>query len=173
MNLQNRIIETGLKPADQFQVNPLNHRKHPMKQRKAVEASLRELGWLQGVIENQRTGNLIDGHERVWQALQSGEQTPVPYVLVDLSLEEEKLALAVFDKITSMAEIDADILEELLQDVNTDEANLMALIEEMAEAAGIVAEGLVLDNLPEIGSGEENKIMIICPRCGNEFAIEE
>ena len=146
VNLQNRIIETGAKPANQFQSNPLNHRKHPMKQRKAVEASLRSIGWIQGVIENQRTGHLIDGHERVWQALQQGEETPVPYVLVDLSEEEERLALAVFDRITGMAEVDAGMLEQLLGQVNTDEAALMSLMEEMAEETSDRINDTLADN---------------------------
>lgn len=132
----NRIISYGTKPADQFEANPLNYRRHPQRQRDAVQASLRELGWIGVVVENVRTGLLIDGHERVWQALQNNED--VPYIEVDLSEEEEKLALAVFDPITYMAETDSAILDELLRDVNTGEAALQELIEGLAIDAGLV-----------------------------------
>jgi hypothetical protein len=132
----NRITGYGTKAADQFAANPLNYRTHPQKQRDAVQASLRELGWIGVVIENTTTGNLIDGHERVWQALKNNED--VPYIQVELSEAEEKLALATFDPITYMAETDSAILDELLRDVNTGEAALQALLESLAIDAGLV-----------------------------------
>lgn len=138
MNIfENKIIKYDIKEANQFQVNPLNFRKHPQKQRDAVKASLSEIGWISTVVENIQTGNLIDGHERVWQALSQGESTQVPYLLVDLTPEEEKLALAVYDKITNMADIDSDVLEQLMYDVNTSEIALQELLAEMSEEAGI------------------------------------
>lgn len=125
----NRIIGYGTKAADQFEANPLNYRTHPQKQSDAMQASLRELGWIGVVVENKTTGNLIDGHERVWQALKNNED--VPYIEVELSEAEEKLALAVFDPITYMAETDSAILDELLRDVNAGEDALRELLSQM------------------------------------------
>jgi hypothetical protein len=123
---KNRIVGYDTKPADQFTANPLNYRKHPQRQRDAVNASLRELGWISTVVENVTTGNVIDGHERIWQALQRNED--VPYLKVELSEAEERLALAVFDPITNMAETDAAILDDLLREVNTGEAALQQVL---------------------------------------------
>jgi hypothetical protein len=131
----NRIIGYDTKPADQFQANPANWRKHPQRQRDAVNGSLRELGWIAAVVENVRTGHLVDGHERVWQALANNED--VPYLQVDLSEDEERLALAIFDPITYMAETDAAQLDALLKEVNTTDAALQALLEETARKAGL------------------------------------
>lgn len=153
MSFENRIIGYATKPADQFQANPLNWRKHPQKQRAAVNASLRELGWVAAVIENVRTGNLIDGHERVWQALDKNED--VPYLQVDLSEDEERLALATFDAITGMAETDAAKLDELLREVNTGEAALQEMLAELAESAGIVPPRDDADAEPQIDRAEE------------------
>ena len=139
---KNRIIGYDTKPADQFLFNPLNYRKHPQRQRDAVHGSLSEIGWIAAVVENVRTGQLIDGHERVWQALQNNED--VPYLQVDLTEDEERLALAVFDPITNMAETDAAILDELLQDVNTGESALQELLATLAGDAG-----LYVDNAPK------------------------
>ena len=83
MKLKNNIVGFDIKPADQFLFNPQNFRKHPQAQRNAVRESLNELGWIDAVLENIQTGNLIDGHERVWQALQNNED--VPYLKVDLT----------------------------------------------------------------------------------------
>jgi hypothetical protein len=151
----NRIVGYTVKPASELTANPLNYRKHPAKQRAAVQASLRELGWIAAVIENVRTGLLVDGHERVMQALAKNESVPV--LQVDLSPEEEALALATFDPITYMAETDAAALDALLRQVNTGEESLQALLAEMADNAGLdygKAEA-VEDVEPQIDRAEE------------------
>lgn len=150
---KNRIVGYDTKPADQFTANPLNYRKHPQRQRDAVNASLRELGWISTVVENVTTGNVIDGHERIWQALQRNED--VPYLKVELSEAEERLALAVFDPITNMAETDAAILDDLLREVNTGEAALQALLAELADGAGLYGEKTTGDTPAEVDRAEE------------------
>ena len=126
-DFRNRIVGYGTKKASQFLAHPLNHRKHPQSQRRAMTASLTELGWVNAVIENVRTGRLIDGHERIWQALQA-DDSEVPFIQVDLAPEEEHLALAILDRITGMAEVDPAMLNALLEDVNTGEAALQELL---------------------------------------------
>ena len=165
----NRIIGYGTKPADQFMANEMNYRKHPQKQRDAVQASLRELGWIGVVVENVTSGRLIDGHERVWQALKQNED--VPYIQVALSEDEEKLALAIFDPITYMAETDAQVLDALLREVNTGEAALQELLAGLAEDAGITPP-----NFEPVDASEQPRLdqkkPVVCPHCGAEFTPE-
>lgn len=132
----NRIVGSGSKPASQFLANPLNFRRHPQNQRAAVKGSLDELGWVQNVLENVRTGNLIDGHERVWQALQNDDAN-VPFIQVDLSEEEERLALAILDPISALAETDKDQLDALLREVQTDDEALQKMLAELAKESGL------------------------------------
>lgn len=113
-----RIISYGIKAADQFQAHPQNWRKHPQRQREVVKQSLDAVGWVNVVIENVVTGNLIDGHERIWQALETGED--VPFIQVELTEDEEKTALAMIDWTASLAEADTETLSELLQSINMD-----------------------------------------------------
>ena len=164
-----QIIESGTRPASSFQGNPRNWRKHPDSQREAVAASLRELGWIAPVIENKRTGHLIDGHERVWQALQNGDED-VPYVLVDLSERKEHLALTIFDPIGALADTDREVLSGLIDDVKTGEAALQGLIEDMAEANDL----LDVPNFDPVGIDEQGKLdersPVTCPECGHAFA---
>lgn len=135
MAFTNRIISYGEKPADQFTANPLNPRLHPQFQREVMQAALTEIGWLAPVIENKRTGYLIDGHERVMQALLKNE--PVPYVLVDLSPEEENVALATFDPITGLAQYDPENINALLSDVHVDEIPLQQLLANISSQYGL------------------------------------
>lgn len=118
---RNRIIEYGTRPASQFQAHPRNWRKHPKAQREALAASLNGVGWVGVVLENARTGHLLDGHERLWQALEQGDETPVPYITVDLAEDEEHLVLATLDPIGAMAQTDAEMLEGILSELRETE----------------------------------------------------
>lgn len=136
---RNRIIGYGTKPADQFQAHPQNWRQHPQAQREAVSTSLNKVGWVGVVVENVRTGHVLDGHERIWQALTGNED--VPYIQVDVSEDEELLVLATFDPLTQMAETDPEMLRAILADLEqTDlfaDAEIAALLEQVASEAGV------------------------------------
>lgn len=133
----NRIVEYGTKPADQFTANPLNSRLHPQFQREVMQAALSTVGWIAPVIENKRTGYLVDGHERVMQALVKNES--VPYVLVDLSPEEESVALATFDPIAGLAQYDSENINALLSEIHVDEIALQQLLANMDSQYGLRA----------------------------------
>ena len=159
---ENRIVGEGSKPASQFIANPLNWRTHPVAQREAVTASLNDLGWIQRVIVNRRTGYLIDGHERVMNAMQHGDQ-PVPFVEVDLSEQEEALALAILDPLSAMATTDAAKLDELLRECQTGEAALQEMMAAMAKDAGIIPKDAP-DEFEEMDENIETEHT--CPKCG-------
>lgn len=146
-NWRNRIVGEGSMPASQFQANPYNWREHPQEQRAALHGALNEVGWVQRVIVNRRTGNLVDGHERVWQALQNGD-AEVPYVEVDLSEEEEAYVLATLDPIGAMAQMAKEKVAELLESVKTEEEGVQGLLNEISRRAGVVPD-VMEDNPPD------------------------
>jgi DNA modification methylase len=108
---RNRIVGHGEVAASSLAANPKNWRVHPKAQQAALDGVLREVGWVQNVIVNQRTGFVVDGHARVAMAVQRGEQVPVVYV--DLSEEEEALVLATLDPLSAMATTDEAMLASL------------------------------------------------------------
>lgn len=75
---QNRIIGSGVQPASAFKANQHNWRVHSLEQQIAQGQALDDLGWIQEVIVNETTGNLIDGHMRVALALQAGDAAVPP-----------------------------------------------------------------------------------------------
>jgi len=109
-----RIIGEGTENPEQLLANPLNYRRHPAAQLNALEGSLDEIGWIQRVIVNERTGHLIDGHARVELALRRDEQA-IPVLYVDLDEREERIALATLDPITGLAYHDEEQLADLLE----------------------------------------------------------
>lgn len=137
INWRSRIVKYGKIRADQIVPHPLNPRKHPIEQRKAVEASFDVLGQIAPIAINVNNGYLIDGEERSWLALAQGDETEVDAYWVDLTEEEHLLALTIFDRITYMAQYDRENVEELLRDINTDNDALQALLDQMAEENNI------------------------------------
>lgn len=148
MSFKNRIVSYGEKPADQFAAHPLNPRLHPQFQREVMQAALTGIGWLAPVIENKRTGYLIDGHERVMQALLNNEA--VPFVQVDLSEEEEAEALATFDPIGALAQYDSQNLNALLSDMHVDEIPLQQLLANLSSQYGGNIPGDPYENWKEM-----------------------
>ena len=151
-----RIVGHDRVPPDQLMAHPLNYRTHPQGQRDALKAAIEEVGFIRSVTVNKRTGNLIDGHERVWQALTS-EQPFIDVEYVDLSPEDELKALATMDPISEMAQVDPAKLNELLQDVNTGSEALQEMLANLADEAGAYK-----DATPD----ETIEADCTCPMCG-------
>ena len=137
MSWKNRIVGHGEQPAISYMANPLNWRIHPKAQREALTGILSDVGWVQSVIVNRVTGNVVDGHARIEEALKLGDETPVPFVEVELSEEEEQKILLTLDPISAMAAADKANLEQLLRDVSTDNAAVSGMLEELAKTNGI------------------------------------
>lgn len=148
MNFQNRIIGyADADPADLL-ANPFNHRIHPRFQQDALEGLLGNVGIIQNVIVNQRTGHLIDGHLRVMLAMRN-EQPLIPVTYVDLSDEEERLSLASLDAICGLAATDTEQLADLLHDLPPIDGALGDLLESM-----------------ESDTPPREKQVMTCPHCG-------
>lgn len=80
------------------------------------------------------------------EALRRGEDTPVPYAVLDLEEREESLFLATFDPISAMAEAGQAALEELLGTVQTGSAAIQEMLAGLAADAALA----VPDQLPSI-----------------------
>jgi len=127
---QSRITGEGNESPEQILAHPYNFRRHPKEQLDALEGSLEEIGWIQRVIVNQRTGHLIDGHARVELAIRRDEPE-VPVVYVDLSENEEKLALATLDPITGLAYHDEEQLAALLREIEVENDAVAEFLDEL------------------------------------------
>jgi len=133
---RNRIVGHGAESPDQLLANPYNWRVHPAQQRRALAAALSQVGWVQSVIVNRRTGHVVDGHLRIALALERGEPE-VPVVYVDLPEDEERLVLATLDPIGALTLGDGAKLEELLALLQGDQAALQILREVQASGPAI------------------------------------
>lgn len=164
---RNRIVRTGTAPASEFKANEKNWRIHPREQREALRGVLSEVGWVTGVITNKTTGNVVDGHARIEEALKQGDDTPVPFIEVELTEDEEAKILATLDPLSAMAVADKEQLDALLRDVQTADAGVMQMLDDLAKANGI-APAPDFKEYDESVAGDVE--MVTCPHCGKTFA---
>jgi len=142
---QNRIIGHGEESPHQLLANPKNWRIHPDYQKDALAGVLRQVGWVQEVIINKRTGFVVDGHLRIALAIKDKQPT-VPVKYVDLTPEEEALILASLDPIANLADMNSTALGALLAEIQTDEPGLQALFDDMAQEIETEKEEALSDN---------------------------
>jgi len=132
----NRVIGSGEESPEQLLANPANFRIHPDFQQQSLAGSIDSIGYIDPVLVNKRTGMVIDGHLRVALALRSNVKM-IPVTYVDLSEDEEKLALLSLDPIAAMAASDRSKLDELLHQVNSDDERVQQMLAEIAEREGL------------------------------------
>lgn len=128
--------------------NPLNWRTHPKRQLAALETLIfgeGGVGWAGVVLINERrpeegwpegsNPTTIDGHARLKLALEKDE--PVPALIGRWTPTQERTILATLDPIAAMAETDAELLGDLLSQIETDNIIVQHLLKDLAEEAGL------------------------------------
>jgi ParB-like chromosome segregation protein Spo0J len=109
MNIQKISVEK-LNPAV---YNPRKDLKPGDKEYEKLKRSIEEFGYVEPVIWNQKTGNVVGGHQRLKVLLDLG-QTEIDCVVVDLDLQREKALNLALNKI--QGEWDENKLAELMAD---------------------------------------------------------
>lgn len=133
---RSRIVRSGNVDPAGLQANPKNWRTHPPEQRAALIEMLNTVGYVQSVIINRTTGNLVDGHLRVELAVERGEKR-IPVVYVELDEAEEARVLAALDPLAAMATVDTDRLGSLLREMTMDDGALSRMLGDMARKSKI------------------------------------
>lgn len=152
---KNRIVGHGEEDPEALASNPRNWRIHPRAQEDALAGVLSEVGWVDTVLVNQRTGYVVDGHLRVAHAISKGEPS-VPVTYVDLSEEEEGLVLATLDPLSALAVTDQPALDVLIAETHTDDAVLVQFL--ARQRLGTTAVRTVSPHAHH------------CPKCGHEWS---
>lgn len=118
MAWDSKIVGHGKVAPDQLLANPFNWRIHSSYQQAALTSAIDEIGFVRSVTVNRQTQHVIDGHLRVVLALRRNEpEIDVEYV--DLTPEQELIALATLDSIAALAGTDAEKVREIRSGVHT------------------------------------------------------
>ena len=144
MRIRDRIRELRRVKASQLRPHPKNWRRHPAAQQDALRGLLAEIGYADALLARELPDGslqLIDGHLRA-------ETTPdveVPVLVVDLDDQEAAKLLALHDPLAGLAETDEDVLADLLEDVETQNESLQAVLDRMLSGS----EKSALEDSPE------------------------
>ena len=138
---KNRIVDQALLDPKELNPNALNPVKHPAFQKQLMGEALDKIGWIQDIIVNKTTGNMIDGHLRLELSLKHGE-SEVPVKYVELTEAEEKVALLTFDPIGEYARQDQKSIAELLKQTQSEPVGsaISTMLEEIGAEADLVIE---------------------------------
>ena len=178
---RNRIVGHGEMSPDEMLANPRNFRIHPGFQQDALQEALDKIGWVQNVIVNKTTGHVVDGHLRVSVALSRGEES-LPVTFVELSEDEEALALATLDPIAGLAATDQGALKGLLGDLEGQiHGQIGQMLSGLAKTQGGAAPASPsqdeLDkrqrDLEDQFKGDRRDLVdVTCPHCSEEFTLQ-
>jgi ParB-like chromosome segregation protein Spo0J len=144
MQIRDRIKELRRVKASLLKPHPKNWRTHPQHQQDAMRGVLAEIGYADALLARELpdgTFELVDGHLRA-------ETTPemeVPVLILDLDDAEADKLLALHDPLAAMADTNAGVLGELLENVDTENEALAGVIEKLLEEPP-----LPLDETPSI-----------------------
>ena len=100
-----------LKPAD---YNPRRDLQPEDAEYQKLRRSIEEFGYVEPIIWNERTGNVVGGHQRLKVLLEKGAQE-IECVVVSLDDKDEKILNVLLNKVKGRWDIGklADLLQEL------------------------------------------------------------
>jgi DNA modification methylase len=113
-----KIPVTKIKPA---KYNPRKDLKPGDPAYEKLKRSMTEFGYVEPIIWNEETGNIVGGHQRYKILLEEGH-TEVECVVVKLPADKEKALNVALNKVTGDWEVKA--LTELLNDLNEQDFDL-------------------------------------------------
>ncbi len=170
------ILEIRRVPIEQLNPAKYNPRKDLQKEDKEykkLERSIETFGYIDPIIWNERTGNVIGGHQRLKILIDKGH-VELDVSVVNLSEDEEKQLNIALNKISGEWDILAleNLINELVEHgldatlTGFDEAEIEKMTADVEE---LIAESQEI-SLEQYG---DEKFKCSCPKCGFMFDVKE
>lgn len=145
-NSQTLVIRrTQINPAD------YNPRKIEKSNRDMLKKNLKSRGLMGGIVWNQRSGNLVGGHQKL-SIIDEAEGYPdkvqdyfIRVEVVDLSDKEEKEQNIFLNNKNAQGEWDTDLVKNLIPDIDYKAAGILDT--DLNEMGIVLGEATNLDNL--------------------------
>lgn len=157
--------------------NPREELKPGDSEYEKLVRSIKEFGYIDPLIWNERTGNLVGGHQRFNVLLAEG-YTELEVSVVDFSEEKEKFANLALNKVSG--KWDEEKLADLLAELEGSELNLESgfdqkeiesLIKQFTEQDDEMTE--FFNQELSLETFEEDNFECKCPKCGFVFDPKE
>ena len=126
-DIRDRVVDFRRVRAGDLLADQRNWREHPKHQRKALETVLEQVGFAGAVLARDDGGVLVlvDGHLRT----DIDPDFEIPVLVLDVDEEEAAVLLATIDPISAMAAGNGDLLHDLVEEIDTNDAALSALLD--------------------------------------------
>jgi len=166
-SLRNRVVERRRMLGSELTPNPKNFRTHPDEQRDALRGILSEIGQAGELLvyHSERAGGalvLVDGHLRAEDY--AGQSWDV--AITDLNDAEADKILLAHDPLAAAAGADEEKLEALLREVETDDAGLEQLFDDLAKENDIDLSDGEKEPEDEVELKPEFSVLV---KCQNEL----
>lgn len=144
-----------------------------------LKRSIEEFGYVEPIVWNERTGNMVGGHQR-FKILKARGDTEVTVSVVDLDYQQERLLNLALNKVSGRW--DDEALARLLDELQAAGAELDLSGFEENEIDELLAEFTepATDQLGDFQNSEldasdynETQFDCKCPRCGFVFDRED
>ena len=163
-----RMPISELKPAE---YNPRVQLKKGDAEYEKLKRSIENFGYVEPIIFNKTTGNVVGGHQRL-NVLLAMEESEIDVVVVELDPDKEKALNVALNKITG--EWDNQKLDELLRELS--DVDLLAATGFSEEEYEALISRVDINDFfgeePEERPAKEGKAKkVTCPHCGEEFEL--
>lgn len=140
-----------------------------------LKQSIQNFGYVEPIVWNERTGNMVGGHQRYKILVHEQGHTELAVSVVDLDDQEERLLNIALNKVSG--DWDEEALTQLLVDLQKDEADISLTGFDDVDLKQMVGEIEIprfeegtVDDQGDLGVLDSK--LVTCPHCGEEFERE-
>jgi hypothetical protein len=115
----------------ELHLSDYNPKKYDQKASKNLECSIKTYGWLMPVLVNKRTGNIIDGNQKIKTEIKKGAsmESLVPVIYFDVDLDTEKKMNRALGESTHTQE-DPMMAVDLLKSIENQDEFIKSILED-------------------------------------------
>lgn len=157
-----KTSETSVIKRSQINLNPLNPKRHTEEAIKLQKKNMQKIGFLGGIVWNRITGNLIDGHRRVYAmdllyrydgSKEADYDIKVEVCELDNKTEKEQLTYMAVGN----TKADYDLIAKYVNDIdihnvglsNSDIKDILSFTDTDIDALTDSIDGLILPSIEE------------------------
>lgn len=153
-----RQSETTIIKRSQINLNPLNPKRHTEESIKLQKKNLQKVGFLGGIVWNRLSGNLIDGHRRVYAMDllykydgNNDYELKVEVVELDEKTEKEQLTYMAVGNTKADYNLIADYIHDInFKDVGLSEEDYNSILSIADANANVLQETLGVSTFDDI-----------------------
>lgn len=166
-----RIEKIPIEKLNPAKYNPRKDLKPGDSDYEKLKRSIEEFGYVEPIVWNERTGNVVGGHQRL-KILKELGRTEIEVTVVDLDEIKEKTLNLALNKISG--DWDLPLLKDLLQELDTGDFDISITGFDEDEIERLMTQFNPIDldeDEDEDGEDDEDnsKTVYHCPKCGFEF----